>query len=116
MHRGIIKNNMTYYIYILTTKNNKIPYVGITDDLKRRLYEHITEKNESFTKKFHMKKLIYYESYSDPYSAILREKQLKRWRNDKKFALAKTKNPELDDLGRKLFPGLFELIKKQPLK
>ncbi len=99
---------MYYYVYILTTKNNKIPYVGVTDDLKRRLYEHITEKNDGFTKKFHMKKLIYFESYNDPFTAILREKQLKKWKNEKKFGLVKTKNPELKDLGIKLFPGLFE--------
>ena len=74
-------------------------YIGVTNDLCRRLYEHKSEQIEGFTKKYHIHKLVYYEEYFRAYDAILREKQLKRWVREKKNRLVETKNPSYNDLG-----------------
>ena len=92
---------MIYYIYIMTNTTNSVVYVGVTNDLKRRVNEHKCEKVEGFTKRFHLHKLVYYEQYNDSSIAIAREKQLKRWRRDKKDALVNLKNPEWKDLSAK---------------
>ena len=78
-------------------------YIGVTNDLKRRLYEHKNELVEGFTKKYKVHKLVYFEEYSDIDNAIAREKQLKKWKRDKKNALVETQNPNLNDLGENLF-------------
>lgn len=82
-----------YFVYILTNKDNVCLYVGVTDDLKRRLYEHKSEQIEGFTKRYHIHKLVYFEEYSDINEAIAREKQLKKWTRSKKNHLIETKNP-----------------------
>ena len=86
-----------YYVYILTNKTDDVMYIGVTNDLSRRLREHKTEQIEGFTKKYHVHKLVYFEEYSDAYAAIAREKQLKRWRRSKKNQLVETKNPSWSD-------------------
>lgn len=86
-----------YYVYILTNQKNSVLYIGVTDDLKRRLREHKAEQIEGFTKKYHIHKLIYFEKYSEIKNAIAREKQLKRWRRDKKIFLIETINPNWED-------------------
>ena len=96
-----------YYVYILTNKTDKVMYVGVTNDLKRRLYEHKNELVEGFTKKYHVHKLVYYESYSDVKDAILREKRLKGLLRIRKNELVETTNPEWIDLSEKLFPNVF---------
>ena len=83
-----------FYVYILTTQNNSALYVGMTSDLRRRISEHKAEVHDGFTKKYHIKKLVYYEEYSSPLDAISREKQLKGWRHGKKIALVEKRNPE----------------------
>ena len=88
-----------YYVYILTNQNNKTVYIGITNDLKRRLYEHKTEQIEGFTKRYHIHKLVYFEEYKDINDAIAREKQLKSWIRQKKNALVESKNPSWQDIG-----------------
>ena len=87
-----------YYIYILTNENNSVMYIGVTNDLERRLYEHRHNLADGFTKKYNVHKLVYYEHTNDVYSAITREKQLKGWRRSKKNALVETMNPEWNDL------------------
>lgn len=82
-----------YFVYILTNKNNTSLYIGVTDDLKRRVYEHKSEQIEGFTKRYHIHKLVYFEEYSDINEAIAREKQLKKWTRSKKNHLIETKNP-----------------------
>ena len=86
-----------YYVYILTNTNNSVVYIGVTNDLKRRVYEHKTELIDGFTKRYHIHKLVYYEEYPDPYSAIKREKQLKGWNRERKNNLIETKNPDWND-------------------
>ena len=83
-----------YYVYVLTNENNNVMYIGITNDLKRRVYEHKSNSIEGFTKKYHVHKLVYYEITTDVNSAIAREKQLKKWKRAKKNALVETLNPK----------------------
>ena len=88
-----------YYVYILTNVTDDVMYIGITNDLKRRLAEHCAEQINGFSKKYHTHKLVYFEEFSDPITAIAREKQLKSWRRDKKNALVEIKNPNWIDWG-----------------
>jgi len=91
-------SNKNYYVYILTNKRNTVFYIGVTDDLKRRLYEHKNELIEGFTKKYQLKKLVYFEEYQNINEAIKREKQLKNWHRGWKINLIKNKNPTFKDL------------------
>ena len=75
---------MQYYVYILTNKNNRVMYIGVTNDLERRLYEHRQELADGFTKRYHVHKLVYFEQTSDVHVALEREKQLKNWSRAKK--------------------------------
>ena len=88
----------SYYVYILTNWKGNVMYIGVTNDLERRLYEHKHELVEGFTKRHHVHKLVYYEETSDVRAAIEREKQLKNWARAKKNALVETMNPTWKDL------------------
>ena len=90
---------MTYYVYILTNKNKNVLYVGVTNDLIRRIYEHKHHLDkESFTSKYNVTNLVYFEETSDVKAAISREKQIKSWSRIKKFLLIKEKNTALEDI------------------
>ena len=89
---------MNYYIYIMSNNSNTIVYIGITNDLVSRVYEHRNELVEGFSKKFHTHKLVYFEVYNTAYDAIAREKQLKKWTREKKNILIEKDNPEWIDL------------------
>ena len=82
-----------YFVYFLTNKTNRVLYIGVTRDLKRRYHEHKSERVEGFTKRYHIHKLVYYEVFHDPLKAIEREKQLKGWRREKKNNLICKKIP-----------------------
>ena len=97
-------DQLMYYIYILTNPINSVVYIGITNNLKRRLYEHKSETSDSFTKRYHLHKLVYYERFSHPQEAIAREKQLKGWKREKKNALVETQNPNWEDLSCIFYP------------
>jgi putative endonuclease len=71
-----------YTIYIITNKSNKVIYIGVTNNLERRIIEHKNKLVEGFTKKYNLTKLVYYEATDDVESAIRREKQLKNWHRD----------------------------------
>ena len=73
-----------YYVYILTNKSNKVLYVGITNNLVRRVYEHKNKLVEGFTEKYNVNKLVYYDATADVKAAIAREKQIKGWLRQKK--------------------------------
>ena len=92
-----------YYVYFLTNKTNDVLYVGVTNNIERRLYEHREGLADSFTKKYRTHKLVYFEIFSDPSHAIEREKQIKRWRRSKKDALIKLKNPDWFDLSEQWY-------------
>ena len=96
-----------YYVYILTNKTNAVMYIGMTNDLQRRLYEHKNELIDGFTKKYHVHKLVYYESYKNVKDAILREKNLKDLLRIRKNELVETINPDWIDLSNELFRNVF---------
>ena len=87
-----------YYVYIMTNKRNTVLYTGITNDLKRRVYEHKTKLVKGFTKKYNINKLIYYEISRNVESAILREKQIKGGPRAKKIQLVNGINSRWKDL------------------
>lgn len=91
-----------YYTYIMSSPNNSTLYIGVTNNIKRRVQEHKSGEIPGFTEKYNCIKLVYYEEYSDINQAIEREKKLKKWRREKKDWLIRTKNPELIDLGMDL--------------
>jgi len=90
---------MQYYVYMLANVTNVTLYIGVTRDLVRRVYEHRNHLDpDSFTSKYNVHKLVYFEETSDVNAALEREKQLKGWRRSKKNALVETMNPKWVDL------------------
>ena len=87
-----------YYTYILSSNNNSTLYIGVTNDLERRISEHRSGSIPGFTQKYNCHKLVYFEEYSDIDQAIEREKQLKHWSRAKKDWLIDRVNPERKDL------------------
>jgi putative endonuclease len=92
-----------YHVYILASESGVL-YVGITNDLASRVWQHRQHHPSSFTSQYNVHQLVYFETYADPRDAIAREKQLKNWRREKKVALIKRENPEWRDLSE----GWFE--------
>ena len=92
-----------YYVYIMTNIRNTVLYTGVTNDLKRRAYEHKGKLAKGFTKKYNIIKLVYYEAASDVQAAINREKQIKGWLRRKKIALIESMNPQWIDLSEEWF-------------
>ena len=88
----------TYYVYILTNDHGNTMYIGVTNDLKRRILEHKSETADGFTKKYHVHKLVYFEDCHDINAAIEREKQLKKWTRSKKNALIERSNPGWNEI------------------
>ncbi|HLW39987.1 MAG TPA: GIY-YIG nuclease family protein [Brumimicrobium sp.] len=88
----------TYFVYILTNKNNKTLYVGVTNNLTRRVFEHKNKLNKGFTEKYNINKLVYFETFQWINEAIKREKQLKRYPRLRKDTLISEANPNWDEL------------------
>ena len=96
---------MTYYVYLLSNTTNSTVYVGVTNNLLKRVYEHKNKLDpNSFTARYHIHKLVYYETTSDVYSAIEREKQIKSWNRSRKNQLVDSLNPRWEDLYGNLLP------------
>ena len=93
---------MAYYVYILARKKHGTLYVGVTNDIVRRGYEHRTKAVGGFTKRYDIDKLVWFEIYDDAITAIAREKELKKWRRDWKIRLIEEENPGWVDL----YPGI----------
>ena len=90
---------MSYYVYIMTNKNRNVLYVGVTNDLIRRAYEHRNHlEPNSFTARYKVTDLVYFEQTTDVHAALAREKQIKSWSRMKKFLLVREQNPGLVDL------------------
>jgi putative endonuclease len=90
--------NRYYYIYFITNWTGEVIYTGVTSNLKRRIYEHKHKFAKGFSQKYNTDKLVYYEISENIESAILREKQIKRWRRSKKDSLINKMNPDWRDL------------------
>ena len=82
-----------YYVYIITNKENKVLYTGVTNSLERRIYEHKNKIIKGLTSKYNVNKLVYFEETKDVNEAIAREKEIKGWRRSKKVALIESVNP-----------------------
>jgi len=87
-----------YYVYILTNTYRTTFYIGVTNDLNKRVSQHNDKKGSSFTTKYNVSDLIYYETFEDVNKAIAREEQLKNWKKEWKLNLIKLKNPTLETL------------------
>ena len=87
-----------YYVYILTSWNNRVVYVGVTNNLERRVYEHKNKLIDGFTKRYNINKLVYYDHTTDINAAIEREKQIKGWLRKRKNELIESMNPNWSDL------------------
>ena len=96
--------NYKYWVYILSSRSGTL-YTGLTGFFERRIYQHKYDSIEGFTQKYQCHRLVYYESYQDVQVAIAREKQVKRWRREKKIDLIEKLNPRWQDLARKVGPG-----------
>lgn len=92
---------MYYYTYIMTNQNNTVLYIGVTNNLERRVYEHKNHLVPGFTARYNVEKLVYYEYTTSITSAIEREKQWKKWSRQKKNMLVTRLNPEWKDLALK---------------
>ena len=93
-----MKTNKTYYVYIMTNISNNVLYIGVTNNLQRRVYEHKNKLVKSFSEKYNLCKLVYYEITNNSISAITREKQLKNWHREWKLDLIIAENPGFVDL------------------
>lgn len=91
-------NYHQYYMYILSNKKNGTLYIGVTNDLERRIFEHKKKLVEGFTKKYGLNKLIYFEQFQYVNDAIKREKQLKNWNRSWKIELIEKENKDWTDL------------------
>ena len=89
---------MNYYVYIITNKHNTVLYIGVTNDIIRRIYEHKNGLLEGFSKKYNLYKLVYVEEYNNVNDAISREKQLKGWKRERKNQLIESINPNWIEL------------------
>ncbi len=87
----------TYYVYIMASQKHGTLYVGVTSDLKKRVYEHKNDLIDGFTKKYQVHCLVYCEATDDVKAAIIREKQLKRWKRQWKIKLIEKDNPDWRD-------------------
>ncbi len=89
---------MAHYVYLLASRKEGALYVGVTNDLIRRVYEHKEKATPSFTSRYNIGRLVWFEIYDDPISAITREKEIKKWRRGWKIALITEANPDWTDL------------------
>ena len=94
--------NKSYAVYILTNYNETTFYIGVTGNLKKRIWEHKNKVVDGFTKKYNVDKLVYFEQTESIEAALNREKQLKRWHRDWKINPIKEVNPTLKDLSSDL--------------
>jgi putative endonuclease len=89
---------MSYYVCLLASGKHGTLYLGVTNDLVRRCYEHRKKAADGFTSRYRVDKLVWFEMYNDALTAIAREKQLKKWRRDWRIRLIEEENPDWADL------------------
>ncbi len=113
-----MQKEYNFYIYILTNYSKTILYVGFTNNIIRRIIEHKNNLGCKFTRKYKLKQLIYFERCEDVYRMMEREKEIKKWRREKKINLVKSVNPNLNDIIGKLFKDneITEQVIKETVK
>jgi putative endonuclease len=89
---------MAYYVYIPASRKDGAIYIGVTNDIVRRVHEHRTKAVPGFTSEYNIIQLVWFEIYDDPTNAITREKELKKWKRDWKVKLIEAENPGWNDL------------------
>jgi len=89
---------MAYYVYLLASKKYGTLYIGVTNDIVRRIHEHKSKVVAGFSKRYSVDRLVWFEIYDDPVAAIEREKELKKWRREWKVRLIEKQNPQWSDL------------------
>jgi len=89
---------MSYYVYIIASRKDGAIYIGVTNDIVRRIYEHRIKAVPGFASKYNITWLVWFEIYEDPIFAISREKELKKWKRAWKVQLIEAQNPQWDDL------------------
>ncbi|WP_226789122.1 GIY-YIG nuclease family protein [Polaribacter porphyrae] len=99
----MFKTQHQYYVYIITNKKDEVLYVGVTNDLERRMFEHKNKLVEGFSSRYNLDKLIYFEAYQFINDAIKREKNIKKWKREWKINLIVEDNPDWKDLSEDWF-------------
>jgi putative endonuclease len=115
MPRTQFQKKYHFFVYIMSNHERSAYYIGFCNNLVRRVIEHKYGFGSSFTKKYHLTDLLYYEIYQYVYDAIYREKELKKWRREKKLDLIKSLNPGFNDLSEEIFEN-YGVIKSEILK
>lgn len=87
-----------FYVYLMASRKQGTLYLGVTNDLIRRTYQHKAKETKGFTARYHVDRLVWFECYDDPINAITREKEIKKWRRVWKIALIESGNPDWKDL------------------
>ena len=100
----------TYYVYIMTNRSKTL-YTGMTNNLRRRVFEHKTGIHSGFTRDYKTDRLVYWESYGSVIRAIAREKEIKGWLRIKKIALIVSVNPMWSDLSEELYPEMKDEVR-----
>jgi putative endonuclease len=99
--------HLQYYVYLVTNPHHTVLYAGVTNDLLKRIWQHRARRGGKFTAKYGCTRLVFYEIFTDPYNAIVREKQIKAGSRQRKIALIEAMNPEWRDLCDELQYGLW---------
>jgi putative endonuclease len=89
---------LPFYVYLLASRRHGTLYLGVTNDLTRRVYEHKSRNIPGFSARYRVARLVWFETHDDPRNAIFREKELKKWRRDWKIRLIEEQNPDWRDL------------------
>jgi putative endonuclease len=97
-----------FYVYMMQSSSRRALYIGMTNNLRRRVFEHQTHQHEGFTDQYNAVRLVFWEHYDDVHKAIAREKQLKRWRREKKLWLIAQFNPGWKNLAAGWFDNMFD--------
>mgnify|MGYP003627689159 CR=1 FL=1 len=97
-----------YYVYILASKIRGTLYIGMTNDLQQRVFEHKSGVNKGFTEKYNISNLVYYETFQDVNKAIAREKNLKKWKRDWKIRLIEEENKKWSDLAKDWYDDFLQ--------
>ena len=96
-------NVKEFYVYMITNRSRVVLYTGVASKLEGRVWQHKNHVVKGFTSKYKLDRLVYYEQFADPISAITREKEIKAWRREKKNDLVRKLNPQWEELAKKLF-------------